>query len=223
MAVGRADADGCRHGRRRAARSGADGARARAAAVAARRRHLRRGAIPRRATTGSASLPSTSARCTTPGGRHPRLRGWDRRAQRLLLRAAVRLASARQYRQRIGLDRPVSLGTSGRPGMVRLSFGAYNTLAEIDAAIDAIAARRPRRLRGSLSFRHRSRRLGASMMLMLQPALPCRCGVHNRVARGAARSPSLGIARIWRRTAGIIAAWRCRRLDGRFSARPPAR
>ena len=41
--------------------------------------------------------------------------------------------------------------TRDRPGLVRISFGAYNTLAEIDAAIDAIA----RVARGGCEARYR--------------------------------------------------------------------
>ena len=74
--------------------------------------------------------------------------------------------------------------------MVRISFGAYNTLADVDAAIEAIARVARRRLRASLSFRRRPRRVGSRSRRRLPHAgdgpraLAARARVHiDRIRR----------------------------------------
>ncbi len=69
--------------------------------------------------------------------------------------------------------------TGERPGLVRISFGAYNTLAEIDAAIDAIA----RVARGGCERRYRFVAGRGVWQPLATPVAARSCGGSDETAR----------------------------------------
>ena len=126
--------------RPRTPRSVPDDVRARAASVSPRHHDLWRVGLESVRRPGRGYSLQSRRHAPRPGRGNPRLRGRHRRPQRLLLRAVLRCALAGTRRISAGrwLHARQAGDRSPRPGMVRISLGAYNSSEDIDVLVEML-------------------------------------------------------------------------------------